>query len=105
MTPQRIQLSRRKGWRIPPNTVKVDRATPYGNPIEIGGTMRVEADGSMYDAKITAPIAVELFREYIAGALRTKPRLLDPLRGKNLACWCVLGAPCHAEVLLELANK
>jgi hypothetical protein len=30
----------------------------------------------------------------------------DPseLRGKNLACWCKPDQPCHADVLLELAN-
>lgn len=27
------------------------------------------------------------------------------LRGKNLACWCSLNQPCHADVLLELANQ
>jgi hypothetical protein len=27
------------------------------------------------------------------------------LRGKNLACWCPLDQPCHADVLLELANQ
>ncbi|KMS57958.1 hypothetical protein V473_07255 [Sphingobium cupriresistens LL01] len=26
------------------------------------------------------------------------------LRGKNLACWCPLDQPCHADVLLEIAN-
>lgn len=26
------------------------------------------------------------------------------LRGKNLACWCALDQPCHADVLLEVAN-
>lgn len=34
--PERIQLSRRKGWRMPANTVKVDRTTIYGNPFRIG---------------------------------------------------------------------
>jgi hypothetical protein len=29
---------------------------------------------------------------------------LEPLRGKDLACWCPLSEPCHADVLLELAN-
>ncbi len=29
---------------------------------------------------------------------------VKPLRGKDLACWCPLGTPCHADVLLELAN-
>ena len=45
--PQRVQLSRGKGWKMPDNTVKVDR---------------------------------------------------------NLACWCPAGGPCHAELLLALAN-
>jgi hypothetical protein len=27
------------------------------------------------------------------------------LRGKNLACWCPLDQPCHADVLLEIANR
>jgi hypothetical protein len=30
---------------------------------------------------------------------------LPELRGKNLACWCKPGSPCHADVLLDLANK
>ena len=33
--PKRIQLSRKKGWRMPPNTVKVDRSTKWGNPFII----------------------------------------------------------------------
>jgi hypothetical protein len=29
---------------------------------------------------------------------------LPSLRGKNLACWCRLDQPCHADVLLEIGN-
>jgi len=32
------------------------------------------------------------------------PELIEPLRGKNLACWCRLDQPCHADVLLKIAN-
>jgi hypothetical protein len=36
------------------------------------------------------------------------PPTLDDIRcdlaGKNLACWCKPGEPCHADVLLDLAN-
>lgn len=28
----------------------------------------------------------------------------DDLAGRDLACWCPLDQPCHADVLLELAN-
>lgn len=31
-------------------------------------------------------------------------REIGELRGKNLACWCKPGKPCHADVLLEIAN-
>ncbi|ATN65310.1 hypothetical protein A3857_18520 [Cereibacter sphaeroides] len=30
--------------------------------------------------------------------------VIRELRGKDLACWCQPGAPCHADVLLEIAN-
>ena len=33
------------------------------------------------------------------------PKWLDELRGKDLACWCKIGEPCHADILIELANK
>ena len=33
--PQRVQLSRRKGWRLPPNTVNVARPTKWGNPYRV----------------------------------------------------------------------
>ena len=32
-------------------------------------------------------------------------RAIPLLRGKNLACWCAPGAPCHADVLLDLAKR
>lgn len=105
MKPIRIQLSRKKGWRMPPNTVKVTRPGNYGNPIRIGAWLKVEIDGRMYETKVTAAIAVDLHRQYIEGALRRCPKLLESLRGQNLACWCPLDALCHADVLLEIANR
>lgn len=36
MKPRRIQLKRTKGWKMPANTVKVDRTTPFGNPFVVG---------------------------------------------------------------------
>ena len=38
--PDRIQLRRTKGWRMPPNTVKGDRMTKWGNPFVIGCRFR-----------------------------------------------------------------
>lgn len=107
--PVRVQLSRAKGWRMPPDTVKVDRSTGWGNPFkrDVGG-VKDNAE------------AVHLFRLMLAGylpvargpdieAMRAQRRYVDAqlwrLRGKHLACWCRPGAPCHADVLLQLANS
>lgn len=91
MKPERIQLSRRKGWRLPPHSVVVARPTKWGNPFRVG------ADG---DAKM----CVALFRTYIRSAAPIAEQISE-LRGKNLACWCKPGQPCHADVLIEIANE
>lgn len=96
--PQRIQLRRTKGWRMPPNTVKVDRSTKWGNHYRAGGLCyRQKGFGKVKDAAE----AVDLFRRRVAPIMRD----IAQLRGKNLACWCKPGEPCHADVLLELANR
>ena len=121
--PVRIQLSRKKGWRMPPNTVKVDRTTGFGNPFPITkGTQTTGGltsdvwtvgtwDGPAMWFRDTKPEAAELsvkaFRTWIAqpACEHLRARVRTELRGKNLACWCKPGEPCHADVLLELANK
>lgn len=92
--PIRVHLRRTKGWRMPPNTVKVDRTSCWGNPFKIG-------DFGIPDAIA----AKQRFREWFEGRV-VGPDLppLTALRGKNLACWCKPDAQCHADVLLELAN-
>jgi len=81
---------------MPPNTVSVARPGPHGNPFKVG------VDG-------TAAECVALFTADIENKLRkqnTKLRArLDRLRGKNLACFCGPDEPCHADVLLHVANK
>lgn len=105
--PKRVVLRRTKGWRMPANTVKVDRTTRWGNPF------RPEDCGSRANA-------VACHRAWILGdapLLRAgrcpapvdlAPPTLDEirreLRGRNLACWCAQGTPCHADLLVELAN-
>lgn len=101
--PKRVQLSRKKGWRMPENTVSVARPGRWGNPYRVG------LDG-------TAEECVGLFRDWAVNVLEYEDELgdrewLSSLRGKDLACWCPLTdkhgnpVPCHADVLLELANK
>ena len=99
--PKRIQLSRKKGWRMPPNTVKVDRSTRFGNPFGSGCQhlpgWREWAVTAFRDWLNRSPDV------YIDEWARIR-RCLDDIRGKNLACWCPMGEPCHADVLLEMAN-
>ena len=90
--PERIQMSRRKGWRKPPNTVYVGRPGRFGNPFSVEGRGREQAI-QMYEAWIQQPEQQSL----LADALRT-------LRGKILGCWCRPGLACHADVLLRLVN-
>jgi hypothetical protein len=52
----------------------------------------------------TPEMAVEWFRRYAEREMRYKPDWLEPLRGKDLICFCPLSAPCHADTLLSLAN-
>lgn len=106
--PVRIQLSRKKGWRLPENTVKVDRSTQWGNPFVIGQTYPIKEDDGFGDVigqhtVKDAADAVALFSEHMEATGWTYD--LESLRGKNLACWCKPGEPCHADVLLELANQ
>ena len=111
--PIRIQLSRAKGWRMPPNTVKVSRPSIWGNPFSVAALRDAGFSGS--DGGL-AVICVNSFRGWLAGSDRDwmGPQSeaareailarLPELRGRNLACWCKPGCPCHADVLLEIAN-
>lgn len=106
-TPIRITLSRAKGWRMPPNTVKVDRSTRWGNQAaKIGEDISYYTQGC---TSATAEDVVDLFTRFMAAHRAANPQAysewLAPLRGKNLACWCKPGQPCHADVLLRLANE
>ncbi len=99
--PHRVKLSRKKGWKLPPNTVVVARPTKWGNP------WKVRKHKKLRDLRddCSPREAVEAYERWLQSEghgilLGAKVAL----RGKNLACWCPLDAPCHADVLLRLAN-
>jgi hypothetical protein len=108
--PIRIQRRRVKGWRMPPNTVYVGRPSRWGNPWRVGQiacSCRSTGECSHNIFRCSdAQTAVDCFRDW--SKCWTNPRgllsRLPELRGKNLACFCALDQPCHADVLLELAN-
>jgi Domain of unknown function (DUF4326) len=86
---RRVQLKRVKGWRMPPNTAKVDRTTRWGNHPAAAASLR-------------GLDAVNAFEEWVRLEASTewKQSALRALKGRNLACWCKSGEPCHAEFLL-----
>ena len=89
--PKRIQRKRIKGWRMPDGAVYVGRPTKWGNPANTGSN----------------DLKVDYYRRMIGGNLWTSPtrqEIKDELRGKDLACWCPLDRPCHADILLAIAN-
>ena len=89
---------------MPENTKKVCRPSLWGNPFRIGYRSFVRGKPVIVQ---TREQAVALFREWLTTdpAAEHLRRFLPNLRGKNLGCFCRLDQPCHADVLLELANK
>lgn len=104
--PVRIQLSRRKGWRLPENTVKVDRTTQWGNPFIVNPHVTPGSrSGTSYNCVPTIEDAVACFEQMMLARPDYIASARSELSGKNLACWCKPGTPCHADVLLKLANE
>lgn len=104
--PQRIQRKRSKGWRMPDNTVYVGRPTLWGNPFVPGKPFcrkKMQGGGGEETGFVEdATHAVRLYRRFMPLEVRVAARI--HLVGKNLACWCRAGEPCHANVLLKIAN-
>lgn len=98
--PKRIQMTRQRPWRQDhPDAVIVARPTRWGNLYRVGENY-LTAAGGWAKVKDRAH-AVALFRQ--SSAARRED--IAQLRGKDLACWCPLDQPCHADVLLEIANR
>lgn len=89
---QRFQRSRRKGAHLPVEVVVVTRPTKWGNP---------------YPLQLGRAPAVRRYREdLLAGRLAvTVEDVKRELAGRDLACYCPLDQPCHADVLLAVANE
>lgn len=86
---------------MPEGAVYVGRPTKWGNPFRVG--VNEELGG------VPSPrIAVHHYRSWMTDPLRwclPHPPDVSELHGKDLVCWCPIGAYCHADVLLALANR
>lgn len=102
--PVRIQRKRTKGWRMPENTVSVTRPGKWGNPFTVANPV-VKKE---FWGKLELENIEDCLKAY---RLSTEVKIgqgwlnIEELRGKNLACFCPLDKPCHADILLQLANK
>jgi len=119
-TPVRLRLSRQRGFDLQAHSrevnglpaVNVARPKKWGNPFVVGDDPSevvdrfrrcLEVRPSLLRHKIlTISRGMDGRGEGYFARIRES---LGELRGKNLACWCALDAPCHATVLLEIANR
>lgn len=128
--PVRLQLSRRKGFDLQAHSMAVNglpavncaRPGRWGNSWKIGSRM-LDPEKSSFRPCVTAADTAQAFRQSVDwdpdeptyfGCLeiwggygpehRNRKTIVAELCGRNLACWCAPDAPCHADVLLELAN-
>lgn len=101
---KRIQRRRERGWRKPAGAVCVTRGTLWGNPFVVRPDLEAGEKVGAYIAVPNATEAVEVFREFMNQSPDMIEKAKRNLRGKDLACFCAPDQPCHADVLLELAN-
>ena len=94
--------------------MKVDRTTRYGNPYRIGESIDMkQARRWGWNISPTGQImvcgdaahAVDKFRHALFWDVAIHDFIRNELGGKDLACWCELDEPCHADVLMEIANS
>ena len=91
---------------MPANTIKIDRTTKWGNPFKIGSSAAHPVTGKRVKID-TSETSIALYKAWlktvegkaVAAAARRE------LKGRNLACWCKPGSPCHGEILLRVANR
>ncbi|QHO91055.1 hypothetical protein CWT12_06585 [Actinomyces sp. 432] len=126
MSPRRIQRRRTRGWRMPGGAVYVGRPSRWGNPFAVGGEYRVDSEpgaaallgvpgpGEAVLRPQTRREAAVAYLAWLCWDLVLLPAKTGPvpplpaiivgeLAGRDLACWCPLDEPCHADVLLAVA--
>lgn len=82
--------------------IYVGRPSRWGNPYRVGE--RYTSTTSGVEVDLTPGLAVAGYRTWLRDRIAADPVFLAPLRDSDLACWCALDQPCHADVLLELVN-
>lgn len=119
--PKRVQRKRTKGWRMPEGAVYVGRPSKWGNPVPVGKVIPDNPDWGLIltltrwptspfrgakwaSIRISREQAVDAYFDFIVNLPPLWLSVVPELAGHDLACWCPLDEPCHADVLLEIAN-
>lgn len=131
--PKRIQRRREKGWRMPPGAVCVTRPGLLGNPFTLAAAIEAGFLEPNAPPRERGSFLAGCFDHWLTDGLcgwwqgpeseRRRAEVLARLpeiRGRDLACWCRLCElhrdglpagetcpdcePCHADILLALAN-
>jgi hypothetical protein len=92
---------------MPENTVYVGRGSKWGNPFKVGIDGTVEQCIYLYKRLLSGDVCVTskaTIHEQMICFLAMK-NALHELKGKNLACWCKEGNPCHGDILLKIASE
>jgi len=117
---KRVQRKRTKGYRMPENTKYVGRPTAWGNPFKLtpdGWIMYYSVNRKILDPWIYWSVTggfcltdiVELYECWIKGEFKNYTDLpnttdIEQLKGFDLACFCPLNSPCHADILIKLLS-
>ena len=109
---------------MPTDTIYVGRPSQWGNPFKVGGFLNawgaafiaielggMTSDGvhkiynsGIFDKPITLKDSLKYYELWIRFRIKRQNIDIKKLKGKNLACFCALESPCHADILLKLAN-
>jgi hypothetical protein len=100
---------------MPPGAVYVGRPTKWGNPARVSRLLCAESAKDIYTLLVWPDEDIEkqlgnraaFFMRLARAAWKpiSWDEITAELRGKDLACFCPLDRPCHADVLLEIANR
>jgi len=117
--PKRIQLSRKKGSKLPPNTIIVSRQN-WGEGRGWGNPYNWKTDYGFYRTKRRKTLAQSDFRNWMNGNFEwhkdffevfTEQRewilahLPELVKADFIACWCKTDEPCHGDVLIDLIEE
>lgn len=112
MKPKRVQRNRKADASMG-DAVYVGRPTAWGNPWRIVGARgrwfviddnEQVCAGPFRAKRDAAAEAVDRYRKRMAHNECRRDAARAKLAGRDLACWCPLDMPCHADVLLAVAN-